>query len=366
MDEHDDLDTVDGLQDTLENDGAAELSVNNFPLALPTVGRYELVTRIGQSAGGDEIYLCKHEESDSIDEKLFMRLRTGRASEDQDALERFQKDHFVGSSVQHKNLVRSVDLIRSEQSIAVVSEYASNGTLAQKLKANPVIDIEEATRLFTSVCSGVAALHSEGIVHGQISPSHVFLFKNGDVKIGDFGCALLQDPKLSVKNGSNIGSPLYAPPEFLEAGMTSAAMDVYALGLVLFETLTGVYPFKAQNMVERVTAQIEAKVPELLRLRSDAPRVLHEVISIATRKDPSNRYGSVEEMLEHLSEGISPVARVVLAGKSLVQRVKSSIVGKPDRDSAGRLLEHAQSYVSSADNTVYVHRAGTRMGGARR
>ncbi|MBI1270575.1 protein kinase [bacterium] len=229
---------------------------------------------------------------------------------------RFQQEAKLLSRLNHDNLVKVYDFGSSESgSLYMVLEYIEGTSLKELLEKDGPLPLSRAVAIMTRICQGLARAHEEKIVHRDLKPANIIVYDRKDpepiqdeVKIIDFGIAHAMDPEKSqavLGTGGNTmaGSPLYMAPEVIHGESGTSVADIYALGCIFFELLTGRVPFQADTMVETFTLHSEAEVPsvqEFCRYELPDADAVQSLIERALTKDKSQRYQSVEEFLKDL------------------------------------------------------------------
>ena len=164
------------------------------------------------------------------------------------------------------------------------------------------LDITECVAIATQIASGLAAAHDVGIVHRDVKPANIMLTKRGDAKLVDFGIATLPHGVHVTRTGTTLGTVAYMAPEQIDGAGATERTDMWALGVVLFEMLTGRLPFNGATDVSLMNAVIDDRPLSVQRLRPDVPTAVANVVSRALRKDPASRFGSARELLAALRD----------------------------------------------------------------
>ncbi|RWZ60588.1 Stk1 family PASTA domain-containing Ser/Thr kinase [Halobacillus fulvus] len=258
--------------------------------------RYRVQDMVG-GGGMANVYLAH----DTILERdvaiKVLRLEHGN---DEEFIARFHREAQSATSLSHPNIVSIFDVGEEDDIYYMVMEYVDGMTLKQYIQQNSPIDVAEAVDIMMQVTSAISHAHDNGIVHRDIKPQNILIDQYGHVKVTDFGIAMALSATALTQTNSVLGSVHYLSPEQARGGMATKKSDVYALGIVFFELLTGRLPFSGESPVSIALKHLQHDTPSLKRWISDLPQSVENIVLKATAKDPFHRFGSVEEMEEAL------------------------------------------------------------------
>lgn len=270
-------------------------------------GRYEVVKCLGTGSMG-MVYACRHRELGG--HIVAMKVLFSEVARDEVAAARFRNEIVASYGVSHPNVVRAYEYFRDGDLIAFTMEYVGGGDLADRINARELIEIDEVVRMLSQMSSGVQAIHDAGIIHRDLKPENILLTPHGDIKITDFGIARTgTGPKLT-EHGGVVGTIDYVSPEYLERGEVDERSDIYALGVLAYEMVTGEPPFKGNSVIETMTLRLRTDPEPPEKLRPECPPKLSKIILHAMERDPDKRYQLAREMfddLKMLSSGSHPV-----------------------------------------------------------
>lgn len=229
-------------------------------------------------------------------------------------LERFRREGDVLSRLQHPNIVRYYDLIEEEDTVFILMDYVPGETLQAKLyKAGRPFTVREVFDTLKPLTAALHFAHGEGVIHRDLKPGNILIHDSGNLLVTDFGIArLLNDSTFASTLGLAMGTPLYMAPEQITSGTITAATDVYALGVVLYQLLSGVVPFsgnhpsaQGSSMSERITYEHLHVPPTPLRaMQSGFPEAVDQVVIRCLAKDSSQRPATVREVYDDLAEAL--------------------------------------------------------------
>ena len=273
-----------------------------------TVGHYKISKRIG-SGGMGEVYLATDV---TAGRKAALKLLPMRFTGDANRLKRFQQEARAVVALNHPNILTVYEIGEDHSTHYIASELIEGETLRQRL-ARGRIELSEAVDVAIQVASALAAAHEAGIVHRDINPGNIMLRPDGYVKVLDFGIAKLAEqeapatmPKdealllVGTNLGSIVGTVPYMSPEQARGAPIDKGTDIWSLGVVLYEMVTGHTPFVGEAPREVMTSIREKEPPPLTSYSKQSPAELQQIISKALRKDQSERYQSASEMLQAL------------------------------------------------------------------
>jgi serine/threonine-protein kinase len=258
--------------------------------------RYRLVSRLGGGAMGD-VFVA---ENLAIRLRVAVKLLKPELLRDNVFRERFQQEAQAIAAIEHPNVARFLDLVLGDPTFLVM-EYVRGHTLAERLREKP-LPLAEAVGCAVRLCWALGAAHAAGIIHRDLKPSNVIMtpdLEHGETpKLIDFGLAKLAAQQQSsglTRTGQVVGTPKYMAPEQIAGRTVDARSDLYSLGCVLFEMLTGRPPFNGDDDVQVLYQQIHDAPPALRGIVPDAPEQLEKVLSRMLSKEPSARFPSVSE-----------------------------------------------------------------------
>ena len=271
-------------------------------------GRYELIERIGDG-GMAVVYKAKCRLL-----KRFVAVKILKPEFTRDAkfVENFRRESHAAASLSHPNIVSVYDVGQDGNVNYIVMELVKGMPLSDMIAERGQLDYKTAMDLTKQIASGLSAAHKNGIVHRDVKPHNILITEDGIAKITDFGIAKAVTNTTIVDSGKDsiMGSVHYFSPEQARGGYVDEKSDLYSLGIVLFEMLTGKVPFDGENPVNVALKQINEKItPPSVFNRSIPPR-LEQFVMKATEKYPTNRFASADEMIEEL-EQMEIVNRVV-------------------------------------------------------
>ncbi|MGK0724401.1 protein kinase domain-containing protein [Aerococcus urinaeequi] len=258
--------------------------------------RYKIVNHIG-SGGMADVYLAY----DPILERdvAIKFLRVGK-TDAMDATKRFEREALSVSELNHPNVVNLFDVGEDEEGKFIVMEYVDGMDLKAYIRENHPIPVDIIQNLMIQILSGVQAAHNIGIVHRDLKPQNIMVNHDGTIKIMDFGIAMVTSETSITQTNSIIGSVHYLSPEQARGSMATSLSDIYSLGVVLFEMLTGRVPFDGESAVSIALKHFQEPLPPIEAYREDAPQSLINVVAKATAKEPSARYQTTQEMIDDL------------------------------------------------------------------
>jgi serine/threonine-protein kinase len=263
-------------------------------------GRYRLGSKLG-SGGMSTVYLA-HDEV--LDRPVAVKLLHREISEEADQLERFRREARAAARLSHPNLVGVIDAGEDESRPYIVFEYVEGDTLKQCIQKQGPLPVDEAVAYAIEIGRGLSAAHSRKLIHRDVKPQNVLIDPDGRAKVTDFGIARSLESEGLTATGRVLGTTDYVSPEQAMGEAVDERSDVYSLGVVLYEMLTGDVPFKAETQVGVAMKHVNNPMPDIRTKRSDVPTHVAGVITRATAKDPRDRYGSVSEMVLDLESGL--------------------------------------------------------------
>ena len=258
--------------------------------------RYQIIRTIGEG-GMANVYLA-HDLI--LDRDVAVKILRGDLADDEKFVRRFQREAISASSLSHPNIVEMYDVGEDNGKYYIVMEYVDGKTLKSLIKKRGGLTLPEVIDIMTQLTSAIACAHDSNIIHRDIKPQNVLIKEDGIVKITDFGIAMALNSNELTQTNSVMGSVHYLPPEQANGKGATVKSDIYSLGIVMFELLTGKVPFKGENAVEIAIKQMKNQIPSVCNINSLIPQSVENIILKACAKNPKNRYTNVIEMYQDI------------------------------------------------------------------
>ena len=262
--------------------------------------RYEIIRSIGEG-GMANVYLA---EDTILNRKVAVKILRGDLANDEKFVRRFQREAISASSLSHPNIVEMYDVGEDDGKYFIVMEYVEGKSLKSLIKKRGGLTLPETLDIMLQLTDGIACAHNSYIIHRDIKPQNIIILDDGRVKITDFGIAQALNRHELTETNSVMGSVHYLPPEQANGTGTTIKSDIYSLGIVMFELLTGKVPFKGENAVEIAIKQMKDPMPSVREYKENIPQSIENIILKATAKNPKNRYDSVLEMKEDIKTAL--------------------------------------------------------------
>ncbi|MFC1529795.1 protein kinase [Gemmatimonadota bacterium] len=260
-----------------------------------TVGHYQILEKIGSGGMGD-VWLANDTR---LERKVALKFLPAEATSEEDQI-RFIREARAASILDHPNIctVYEVDETYTGQTYIAMA-YCDGETVQEQIASRP-LKVEDALDIAIQTGEGLTRAHKEGIVHRDIKSANVIVTKDGLAKIVDFGLAKLLGKSQLTKTGSSLGTVAYMSPEQVRGDEVDHRADIWSLGVMLYEMVTGQLPFQGDNETALMYAVLNEEPESLVSIQEDIPRDLDDIVGRALMKDPETRYQSVEEMIDEM------------------------------------------------------------------
>ncbi|HKJ36592.1 MAG TPA: protein kinase [Solirubrobacterales bacterium] len=273
-------------------------------------GRYRLESKLG-SGGMSTVYLATDE---TLFRQVAIKVMHREISDQEDQLERFRREARAAASLSHPNLVGVIDAGQDEGHPYIVFEYVTGSTLKARIDESGELGLDEATAYAIEIGRGLACAHAAKLIHRDVKPQNVLIDAEGRAKITDFGIARSLEVHGLTATGRVLGTTDYVSPEQAMGKEVDARTDIYSLGIVLYEMLTGDVPFHAETQVGVAMKHVNDAVPDVQRKRPETSAALAAALERSVAKDPEDRYLSMNLFLADLESALE--VEVVRAGHS--------------------------------------------------
>lgn len=258
--------------------------------------RYEIIRSIGEG-GMANVYLGY---DTILDRNVAIKILRGDLSSDEKFVRRFQREALSASSLAHPNIVEMYDVGEDDGIYYIVMEYVEGKTLKQLLKKRGSLTLSEAIDIMLQLTDGMAHAHDSYIIHRDLKPQNIMIKDDGQIKITDFGIAMALNATQLTQTNSVMGSVHYLPPEQASGKGSTIKSDIYSMGIIFYELLTGSLPFKGDNAVEIALKHMRDPLPSVRDDNPSIPQSIENIIMKATAKNPKNRYDDARSMHEDL------------------------------------------------------------------
>ncbi len=264
--------------------------------------RYMIITSLGEGGMAD-VYLAV---DTILNREVAIKVLRGELSNDPITLLRFQREANAASKLTHPNVVDVYDVGEYNNRHYIVMEYVRGRTLKQLLSQRGALHKEEALDIMKQLVSAVKHAHDNHIIHRDIKPQNVMVKDDGTVKITDFGIALAHDAVQLTQSDAVLGSAHYLAPETTRGESATNQIDIYALGIVFYELLSGSVPFKGANPVQIAMMHLREEIPSIREFNPTLPQSIENIIRKATVKNRNFRYQTLDDMLIDLNQCLLP------------------------------------------------------------
>jgi len=293
-----------------------------------------------------------------LDRPVAVKIMHAHLANDEAFVSRFIKEAKATAALSHPNIVSIQDQGWNEggpPAVFLVMELVEGSTLRDFLNQQGAVSIEQMFQLMTPVISALAAAHRIGIIHRDIKPENILISKDGRVKVADFGLArnMAIGQTMTVESSVVLGSVSYLSPEQVQRGVADARSDIYAVGIVLFEMLTGGKPYEGETPIQIAYRHVNDRIPTLQSIKSDIPITISELVHAATAPNPDHRPKDAEELLNKFREiqaQIDPKKRQMSLELDLPPSMMKSVT-KRGKVSVGSALEGLKEKTSQLIST---------------
>src|ERR671933_262286 len=290
-------------------------------------GRYRITRKLG-SGGMANVYLAEDQE---LGRRVAIKMLNDRHANDEQFVERFRREAKNAAGLSHPNIVSIFDRGQAEGTYYIAMEYLDGRSLKELITARGPAPIHVAVDYARQILAALRVAHRQGVVHRDIKPHNVLVDSEGRIKVTDFGIARA-GPSQMTEEGSIIGTAQYLSPEQAQGAPVTPASDLYSVGIVLYELLTGTVPFGGETPVELAMKHL-SKVPEPpSRIRPEVPRDLDFVVMRALAKAPAERYQSADEMdadLARVDRGVAVSPETEEAATAIIARPITAVSTPP-------------------------------------
>lgn len=264
------------------------------------IDHYEIIQKLGHG-GMSHVYLALDQEDQR---RVVLKFPNDDLIGDIGVFERYRREVEIGSRLNHPHIQHLLKSGEKRSNDYLVVEYLEGQTLRELLTAREgvLLPLDEALRIVEQICEALAYCHEHGVFHRDIKPENIMVLADGNVKIIDFGIALLEGARRVTWRGlsSTVGTPDYMSPEQLRGERGTAAADIYAVGMLLYELLCGRTPFEGENIFAIINQHVSQDPPSILQFNPQIAPELATVVMHAIRRDPEKRYKSVNALLADL------------------------------------------------------------------
>ncbi|MGE7601848.1 Stk1 family PASTA domain-containing Ser/Thr kinase [Peribacillus sp. NPDC097675] len=265
-------------------------------------GRYKLIEMVG-GGGMANVYLARDM---ILDRDVALKILRMDFNNDDEFIKRFNREAQSATSLAHPNIVSIYDVGEENDIYYIVMEYVDGFTLKQYIQKYYPIPVEKALDIMKQITAAISHAHHNGIIHRDIKPQNILIDNEGTVKITDFGIALALSATNITQTNAVLGTVHYLSPEQARGGMANKKSDIYSLGIVMFEILTGRLPFSGESAVSIALKHLQSETPSPKRWNPEIPQSVENIILKATAKDSYYRYESVDAMEDDIQTSLNP------------------------------------------------------------
>ncbi len=261
-------------------------------------GRYKYIEKIGKGAFGTVLLM----EDEVVDEQLILKFLNPNVSSDEEMMKRFVHELRYSRKITHRNVIRIYDFLHLQGCYAISMEYFPSHTLSGEIPDNKPMALDKALKYSRDMATGMAVAHLAGVIHRDLKPANILVNDEGLLKIVDFGVAAAAssgDTQLT-KTGYVIGSPKYMAPEQILGKKVDETADVYSIGVIMYEMVTGIPPYSRGDHMSVMYQHVQGKAKHCQEINKDLPDEYAEIIVKAMSVDKSKRYQSMDELTEAL------------------------------------------------------------------
>ncbi|EFM12957.1 serine/threonine protein kinase with PASTA sensor(s) [Paenibacillus curdlanolyticus YK9] len=263
-------------------------------------GRYEIITRIG--GGGMALVYKAHDLL--LNRKVAVKVLRQQFVHDEEFIRRFRREAQSAASLSHPNVVSIYDVGQEDEVHYIVMEYVEGSNLNEIIQERAPLQPDEAIHIAAQICDALVNAHQNQIIHRDIKPHNILIGNNGRVKVTDFGIARAVTASTITQTGSVVGSVHYFSPEHAKGTSTGEKSDLYSLGIVMYQMLTGKLPFQGESPISVALKHLQESFVEPRAINPLIPQSVENVILRAMRKNPNERYASASAMLKDLETSL--------------------------------------------------------------
>ncbi|MGO5260484.1 Stk1 family PASTA domain-containing Ser/Thr kinase [Lactobacillus amylovorus] len=264
--------------------------------------RYRIIDTLGEG-GMANVYLA---EDIILQRKVAVKILRLDLQNEPQTQARFQREALATSELSHPNIVSVLDVGTDHGLPYMVMEYVDGPDLKEYIRENSPLDLREVIRIMDQILSAVALAHKHNVIHRDLKPQNILMDKRGNIKIADFGIAVALNQSSITQTNSVMGSVHYMSPEQTRGGLVTKQSDIYSLGIILYELITGTVPFNGDTPVSVALKHAQEPIPSIRKKDKSVPQALENVVLKATAKDPRDRYASAQVMKADLDSSLDP------------------------------------------------------------
>ncbi len=266
-------------------------------------GRYRVIRPVGEG-GMANVYLA---QDLILNREVAVKVLRLDLQNDPDTIRRFQREELAATELVHPNIVTVYDVGEDNGLQYIVMEYVSGTDLKRYIADHYPLSYAEVVRMMTEILAAVQQAHAHGIIHRDLKPQNILVAPSGHLKITDFGISVALSENSITQTNSMLGSVHYLSPEQARGSIATKQSDIYSLGIILYEMLTGKVPFEGETAVSIALKHFQNEIPSVRKIDANIPQALENVVLQATAKEPTERYESVTAMSADLKTALSPL-----------------------------------------------------------
>ena len=281
-------------------EAAAVLDIASLAAGDVVDGRYKFIEKIGKGAFGTVLLM----QDQVVDERLILKFLNPNVSSDEEMMKRFVHELRYSRMITHKNVIRIYDFLHLQGAYAISMEYFPSHTLSGEIPDNKPMAFDKALQFSMDMATGMSVAHQAGVIHRDLKPANILVNDEGLLKIVDFGVAAAAssgDTQLT-KTGYVIGSPKYMAPEQILGKKVDEAADIYSVGVIMYEMVTGIPPYSRGDHMSVMYQHVQGKAQACQDVNPNIPDDYAAVIAKAMSVDKSKRYQSMDELMDALQE----------------------------------------------------------------